>query len=85
MVRDYRDRHDKWINASVSEKLGPLSYKVKTEENGLWRRHADQMTKTAVESKTPELVPDVSDSIVERDVNPTIRDSQPKSVERLTY
>ena len=45
MVRDYCENSDKWTNAQVTQKTGPLSYKVQTNENNKWRRHADQMIK----------------------------------------
>ncbi len=50
MVRDYRDGSNKWTNATISEKTGPLSYNVETGEKGTWRRHADY----------PEIVPEIS-------------------------
>ena len=44
MVRDYRGKIP-WIHAMSS--LGPLTYQVKTDEGGVWRRHVDQMRKTS--------------------------------------
>ena len=40
MVRDYRENSDKWTNAQVTQKTGPLSYKVQTNQNNKWRRIA---------------------------------------------
>ena len=53
MVRDYRENTNKWTDAKITEKSGPLSYKVSTGDQGKWRRHADQMVRTLVESTRP--------------------------------
>ena len=61
MVRDYRDNTNKWTDAKITEKTGPLSYKVTTGEQGNWRRHADQMRSTSYERpRHVESTPDVS-------------------------
>ena len=59
LVRDYRENSDKWTNAQVTQKTGPLSYKVQTNENNKRRCHADQMIETSVEPKSSEYVPDI--------------------------
>ncbi|KAL1270473.1 hypothetical protein QQF64_029489 [Cirrhinus molitorella] len=33
----------KWVPATVETQTGPVSYKVKTAGNLLWRRHSDQL------------------------------------------
>lgn len=33
----------KWVPATVETQTGPVSYKVKTAGNLLWRRHTDQL------------------------------------------
>ena len=53
MVRDYRKNTNKWTDAKITEKSGPLSYKVTTGDQGTWRRHADQMVRTSVEPTRP--------------------------------
>ena len=53
MVRDYRENTNKWTDAKITEKSGPLSYKVTTGDQGTWRRHADQMVRTSVEPTRP--------------------------------
>ena len=61
MVRDYRENTSKWTDAKITEKTGPLSYKVTTGEHGNWRRHADQMLSTSYERpRHKESIPDVS-------------------------
>ena len=100
MVRDYRDNTNKWTDAKITEKTGPLSYKVTTGEQGNWRRHADQMRSTSYERpRHVESTPDVS---VENPIgtdsgtaNAQHEDSQPaprryplrdrKPPERLSY
>ncbi|EYC38281.1 hypothetical protein Y032_0727g1874 [Ancylostoma ceylanicum] len=42
-VRDYRPGHEKWIPARVKRRYGRAVYDVLTEEDELWRRHANQM------------------------------------------
>ena len=46
MVKDYRGKTP-WIHAIVMSSLGPLTYQVKTDEGGVWRRHVNQMRKTS--------------------------------------
>ena len=53
MVRDYRENTNKWTDAKITEKSGPLSYKVTTGDQGTWRRRADQMVRTSVEPTRP--------------------------------
>ena len=61
MVRNYRDNTNKWTDAKITEKTGPLSYKVTTGEQGNWRSHADQMRSTSYErQRHVESTPDVS-------------------------
>ena len=81
MVRDYRENSDKWTNAQVTQKTGPLSYKVQTNGNNNWRRHADQMIKTSVEPKSSEYVPDIPLDINGKDdvqTNDGVQPSQPE-------
>ncbi|XP_030608895.1 uncharacterized protein K02A2.6-like [Archocentrus centrarchus] len=53
LVRDYRRGEDKWTQAVVIEKTGPVSYKVHVGTQGVWKRHVDQML-TRPESDPPE-------------------------------
>ena len=86
MVRDYRDNANKWTDAKITEKTGPLSYKVTTGDQGNWRRHADQMLSTSVERTQPsESTSNVSVEI--REPNVTVRtisettDAQPATTQ----
>ena len=52
-MRDYRENTNKWTDAKITEKSGPLSHKVTTGDQGTWRRHADEMVRTSVEPTRP--------------------------------
>ncbi|KAJ8724120.1 hypothetical protein PYW07_008100 [Mythimna separata] len=43
IARDYSARGDKWTEATVVKKTGPISYKVSLGNGVEWRRHADQI------------------------------------------
>ena len=59
LVKDYRARKETWQPGVVEEKTTPTSYRVRTSEGGVWRRHADQMRTTSVHTQhmasRPEL------------------------------
>ncbi|KAK6761920.1 hypothetical protein RB195_022856 [Necator americanus] len=42
-VRDYRPGHEKWTPARVKNRYGGAVYDVLTEDDDLWKRHANQM------------------------------------------
>ena len=63
MVRDYRENANKWTDAKITEKTGPLSYRVTTGDQGNWRRHAEQMLSTSYQR--PQHVESTSDVSVE--------------------
>ena len=42
-VRDFRSGFEKWIPARVKKRYGKAVYDVLTEDDQLWRRHANQM------------------------------------------
>ena len=45
LVRDYRNSPSKptWLPATISERMGPVSYQVETPDGGLWNRHIEQI------------------------------------------
>ncbi|XP_054713679.1 uncharacterized protein K02A2.6-like [Uloborus diversus] len=44
MVRNYRDRNDKWVEAVVLDKIDYSVYLCKIKETGVvWKRHIDQI------------------------------------------
>ena len=63
MVRDYRENANKWTDAKITEKTGPLSYRVTAGDQGNWRRHAYQMLSTSYQR--PQYVESTSDVSVE--------------------
>ena len=42
-VKDYRGNDPKWIPGTISDKTGPVSYRVEVGPDVNWRRHADQI------------------------------------------
>ncbi|XP_048770688.2 uncharacterized protein K02A2.6-like [Ostrea edulis] len=59
LVRDYRG-DQKWTRGVVSEQTGPVSYKVDVTPRSEWRRHTDQIIKSAANSNdAPVQQPDV--------------------------
>ena len=42
-VKDYRGNGPKWIPGTISDKTGPVSYRVEAAPDVSWRRHADQI------------------------------------------
>lgn len=70
-VRNYRDG-PKWIKGVVVDKLGPVSYLVKTMNGDLWRRHVDQL-RAAMDS---ENVTDEADEMF-FPATPAVPPSQP--------
>ena len=42
-VKDYRGNDTKWIPGTISDKTGPVSYRVEVGPDVKWRRHADQI------------------------------------------
>ncbi|XP_056009457.1 uncharacterized protein K02A2.6-like [Ostrea edulis] len=59
LVRDYRG-DQKWTRGVVSEQTGPVSYKVEVAPGSEWRRHTDQIIKSAANSNdTPVQQSDV--------------------------
>jgi hypothetical protein len=42
IARDYRGK-DPWVAGNISEREGPLMYKVATDKGQIWRRHTEQL------------------------------------------
>ena len=57
MVRDYR-QGDKWIPGTIHSRTGPMAYKVKVQ-NGIWRRHVDQILASRKEIADDFAMPDL--------------------------
>lgn len=43
LTRDYSTYNNKWEEGRVSEKTGPVSYKIMLDSGDMYRRHADQI------------------------------------------
>ena len=77
IARDYRGK-DPWVAGNISEREGPLMYKVATDKGQIWRRHTEQLKATKME-QTREA-PNVDDCIVVHD-----GDEQSTSITENTY
>jgi transposase InsO family protein len=52
-ARNYHDG-DKWIPATVVQKQGPLTYKVRVNDSLTWKRHVDQLKPRVENSSFPD-------------------------------
>ncbi|KAF9407089.1 hypothetical protein HW555_012777 [Spodoptera exigua] len=43
LARDYSTRGGKWLQGTIVEQTGPVSYKVDVGRGDVWRRHMDQI------------------------------------------
>ena len=41
MAKDYRNNN--WQKSEIDERLGPVTYSIKTSDNLQWKRHLDQL------------------------------------------
>ncbi|XP_033125619.1 uncharacterized protein K02A2.6-like [Anneissia japonica] len=55
VAHDYRGK-DKWIAGEVTKKNGPLSYDIRTQEGGTWKRHIEQLRETMADEQTEESI-----------------------------
>ena len=65
---------EKWIPGEIVKSTGPVSYKVKTNDGLLVRRHADQIKVTCADQEFESITPPSSDQL-----RPVVH-SIPKSV-----
>jgi hypothetical protein len=72
LARDYSVKGDKWAEATVIKKTGPVSYKVGLAEGVEWRRHADQIIPI---NKNRYSLSRMSDMSGNRDINPELTKS----------
>ena len=72
-VRNF-GRGEKWIPGEIVKSTGPVSYKVKTNDGLLVRRHADQIKVTCADQEFESITPPSSDQL-----RPVVH-SIPKSV-----
>ena len=64
LVRDYRSNQtDKWQNAIITDRLGPLSYRVQVPSEAMpWKRHVDQIVSGYEHNVTNVSPPDSADT-----------------------
>jgi len=73
-VRTYGQTKERWVPGVVTDKTGPLSYRVRTSDHGVIRRHQDQLrTRTCStgnsDSDAPVPLPVETDSDVSGDAD----------------
>ena len=59
ITRDYRVKGNKWASVIITEREGPLMYKVEIEPGTIWRRHIDQLRDSEINENNieePEIV-----------------------------
>ena len=74
IARNYRGG-DKWVKGVVSERMGPVSYKVRIE-GGVIRRHIDQLVRNALPKVSENLDKSLLTEQEERLVNGTGNDRE---------
>ena len=52
IVRDYRQNSNTWQPAQIMQQTGPVSYRVRVDNNNEWRRHADQIRHSSADTQT---------------------------------
>ena len=74
LVQNFRGK-PKWLEATVIERTGPVSYKTQVG-NEIWKRHVDQMHKRSNDDidNDKQITPVNSESI--REYEPTVIDVQ---------
>ena len=68
-----------WIPATIVEKLGPLTFRVKTQDGTIWKRHVDhlkqlEMTDSSISSYDMDSFPipaDIGEPMDTPDINDT--------------
>ncbi|GFS18338.1 hypothetical protein ElyMa_006844700 [Elysia marginata] len=63
-VRNY-GRGEKWVPGDIVQSTGPVSYKVKTNEGSVVRRHADQVRVTCGEHESESVTSPRSDRLTQ--------------------
>ena len=69
----------RWVKGVVSEKSGPVSYKIRIN-GGIIRRHVDQIVKSALHPETPHLSEEPQvDEILDDGSRPCVLNEEPNS------
>jgi len=69
-VREYLDKNIKWRFGKIIEKLGKLHYRIKLNDEKVWKKHVNQMRAvgSALTERTLTQILDYGDPNVETDV-----------------
>lgn len=59
MARDYNHK-DKFKKSIIVQKLSPVTYNVKTHDNLVWKRHADQILPCKLDLSTKKISDEIS-------------------------
>jgi hypothetical protein len=51
---DYKGKGNKWTSVIITEREGPLMYKVEIEPGAIWRRHIDQLRDSEINENNIE-------------------------------
>lgn len=43
LARSYTNKQNNWVKGNITQRTGPVSYKIKTADGTIWRRHTDQI------------------------------------------
>ena len=70
-TRDFTLSSQKWMEGTVTEVTGPLSYKIKLNDGSVIRRHVDSLKSRTVETETSSL-DDFEGPICEGDQHPSL-------------
>lgn len=79
-ARDYIDKQ-KWKYGNVIEKLGKLHYKVKLDDDRIWKRHIDQLREVGIHLRDPSQTsssppPVEAEAAVQQTIDPTATEVQ---------
>ena len=87
IARDYRTKN-KWVPGVITDRTGPLMYKVDIGSNELWRRHADQIRESNLsmlpepqpETVQTQIAPNMQNKVEQPMVEPQIETAVPVTV-----
>ena len=84
IVRDYRpSTKPNWVPGTISEKTGPVSYRVQVEQGATWRRHLDQIKNSSLSPKGGSVseIPETDRNTVAATPQPPVEPVIPLSTE----
>ena len=84
IVRDYRPSTKlNWVPGTISEKTGPVSYRVQVGHDATWRRHLDQIQNSSLSPKGGSVseIPETDRNAVAATPQPPVEPVVPLSTE----